>query len=72
MTEALLLRLVAQALQYGELMLDPAELVTFTTWTHAHPHASCSAGGRLYVFRDLPVRVLQLEPTTTTNERPNR
>lgn len=60
MTDELLCRLVAQAIQYGELMLTPAEADPFRTWLLEHPAASCVSAGRLYVFAQLPVHVLEL------------
>ncbi len=56
----LLPRLIAQALDYGELMLTIEEFGAFWQWTTAHPNAACSQGGRLLVFAQLPVRVLEL------------
>ena len=60
MTEELLCRLVTQALDYGELMLTIEEFGAFWQWTTEHPNAACSSGGRLFVFSQLPVRVLEL------------
>lgn len=60
MTSELLARLVAQAFEYGELMLTIEEFGAYWQWTTEHPGASCSHGGRLYVFAQLPVRVLEL------------
>lgn len=60
MNEELLCRLVAQALDYGELMLTIEEFGAFWQWANEHPGASCSRGGRLLVFEKLPIRVLEL------------
>ncbi len=60
MTSELLCRLVAQAVDYGELMLTIEEFGPFWQWTTEHPGAACSAGGRLFVFAELPVHVLEL------------
>lgn len=59
-SDELVCRLVCQAFEYGELMLTIEEFGPFWQWTTEHPGASCSRGGRLYVFRDLPVHVLEL------------
>jgi len=59
-TDELLCRLVNQAADYGELMLTIEEFGPFWQWTTEHPGASCSIGGRLYVFEQLPVHVLEL------------
>lgn len=60
MTEELLCRLAAQALDYGELMLTIEEFGAFWQWSNEHPGAACSSGGRLHVFAQLPIRVLEL------------
>lgn len=60
LTGDLLVRIVNQAIDYGELMLTIEEFTPFWQWTTEHPGASCSIGGRLYVFEKLPVHVLEL------------
>ena len=60
MTPELLCRLVAQAIEYGELMLTIEEFGAFWQWNEANPNAACSHGGRLYIFARLPIRVLEL------------
>lgn len=59
-SDELVCRLVAQAFEYGELMLTIEEFGQWWQFTTEHPGASCSRGGRLYVFAELPVRVLEL------------
>lgn len=61
MNADLLVRVVTQAVIYGELMLTEDEVGDYWRWTNEHPRAAFVAGpGRVLAAATIPIHLLTL------------